>query len=131
VEGWKEVRDYRRDLMPAIYSAFTKAFSVLKVGILDKPMVYFGGRFYAWALLNGVIPSVRVDFRVDGQHYTAFTAGTPCIPRDLWEAMISYSTLFHLLVDGRDSTGLKDIENECYKAITEDNSLPIADDLFH
>jgi hypothetical protein len=129
-EAWKVAPTAHRESMPEVYSAFAESFRTLKERILGTPELYFVGRVYGWALLSGVLPSIRVDFRVDGEHCIAYTAGPSTIPPKIYHEVVSYSTMLRMLVDGRDTTGLKDIENECHEVLTKDHQLQIADGLF-
>ena len=88
--------DYRE-----IFVSMGDSFLQMTQQIFDMREVYFVEPFYAHAILMGIFPALRVDFKLGDAVHTRFTLGHPCLPPTIWDKAAFYSSILGVLIIGR------------------------------
>jgi hypothetical protein len=81
------------------YKRLTAAYADLNERIALIPEQYFGN--YAWAVLGGVLPGVRVLITLDKEILHAQSRGHELLPLDSWDVISHLSATLKLLLEGR------------------------------
>lgn len=81
------------------YKRLTAAYADLNERIVLIPEQYFGN--YAWAVLGGVLPGVRVLIKLGKDILHAKSRGHELLPLDSWDVISHLSSALRLLLEGR------------------------------
>lgn len=104
------------------YRGFTKGYNDMCKTIIDFPESYFEN--YAWAVMYGVLPSVRVLVKVDNSVYTFMSSGYGILEPDDWEDVAQLSITLKLLLNGRDlKSPFAFIEDVCFNTLLNEHNL--------
>ncbi len=115
-------KDSLAGLVNRAYVSFTKAYASINQYIKEVPEIYFDQKWYVGAVLSGLLPSIFVKLKVNGEVQDFMSIGTKVISYSDWSTMNIASTLFKLLMEGRSTGGSTSpasfYENLCIRVLS-------------
>jgi hypothetical protein len=130
IAGWDDLSKDLAVEFGGIFPAMRDAYLKLTAQIIAAPESYFVGRHYALSILLGRFPALQVEFKAGGEVYSSLTPGQPSLRPEIWQKATLYSTMLRLLAEGRCSSSVPHLEDECFRLLTEEVGLRFADGLF-
>lgn len=105
--------------LAADYKRLVHAYAGLTGWIMAHPEEYFGN--YVWAVMYGVLPSVRVLFKMNGAYWYNVSPGYELIPLESWDRVSYASTTMTFLLEGRSDSPtfpFSFMEDDTFKHLT-------------
>lgn len=124
-QNWKPHGDLGTILIDH-YKGIVKGYNGLIETIMKDPQSYF--QHYAWAVMYGRLPSIRVLVKTEDSTLTFMTAGYEILSPDEWETLAQLSITLQLLLEGRNlNSSFSFIEQVCYERLVKQNHLRFKD----
>lgn len=129
-EGWQAFGATAPAAFADVFNGMRDAHLNITDAIEADPELYFVGRRYAHAILGGLLPALRIDYRIRNTVYTGFTPGQPCLGAEAWDKAALYSAILSVLVNGRCRFPVPHIEELAFEFLTAQLGLRFTDALF-
>jgi hypothetical protein len=127
VKGWQSIDPAAPARFADIFVGLHEAHLRLTQQIQATPEIYFVGRIYSHAILMGHLPALRIDFKFGETIHTVFTPGQPCLDPAVWEKAGFYSAILSVLIKGRCTFPIPDLEDRAFGFLSDEVGLRFKD----